>query len=406
MQEIPSLGVPPSSDGVTEIASPCAAAALPNRAEAATIAAPPPSRFATYFAIALIVIAIVYGFLAGFRTVHDYDMGWQLATGRWVLEHHRIPSTDVFSYTARGQSWIYPVLAGIVLYTVDLLGGYSALSWLTALATAFTVFLLTRRRTMATALLAILAVPVIGERAIPRADLFTTVLFAATLYILWEYHRNGQGKLWLLPLITAAWVNLHWGFVAGLALCVAYVLLEVVALPFRPLRGLAKARLRKAWPWLVATLAATVLNPWGPRLFLELSGWGRGLASQQSAWIEEFTPMRLTWAAMQQALSWRQPESAIWWLLGAGLIATVIAVARRQFGSALLLAASLILAVERVRFQALFACVVVLVGGSVLSDAFAALEIDRERFGRTKIRFATALAVALGIGAVGLAGVR
>ena len=48
----------------------------------------------------LCLVALGYALLAGLRTVTDWDLGWQLATGRWVVQHHHIPSTDVFSYTA------------------------------------------------------------------------------------------------------------------------------------------------------------------------------------------------------------------------------------------------------------------------------------------------------------------
>jgi hypothetical protein len=58
---------------------------------------------------ARIVVALLYAVLAGLRTVNDVDLGWQLATGRWIVEHRQIPSTDVLSYTAAGKPWIYPI---------------------------------------------------------------------------------------------------------------------------------------------------------------------------------------------------------------------------------------------------------------------------------------------------------
>src|ERR1700740_830656 len=84
-------------------------------------------------------ITLLYAFLAGLHTLQDFDLGWQLATGRWVVQHRHIFSTDVFSYTANGQPWIYPVLSGIVFYLAFLVGGYSLLSWMGAMACAGTV---------------------------------------------------------------------------------------------------------------------------------------------------------------------------------------------------------------------------------------------------------------------------
>src|SRR5271157_3193906 len=79
-------------------------------------------------------IALIYAFVAGLRTVSDYDLGWQMATGRWVVQHHQIPRADVFSYTAQGEPWTYPVGAGLFFYAAYRLGGYALLSWITAAA--------------------------------------------------------------------------------------------------------------------------------------------------------------------------------------------------------------------------------------------------------------------------------
>lgn len=103
-------------------------------------ASPPKARH--YVAQALIALALLYALLAGLRTVADFDLGWQLATGRFVVQYKQIPGTDVFSYTARGKEWIYPPFSGVLLYAVYSLGGFPALSWLSALACCATIALL------------------------------------------------------------------------------------------------------------------------------------------------------------------------------------------------------------------------------------------------------------------------
>jgi len=74
----------------------------------------PPS--ADWLRISLVAIALAYAFLAGLHTVADFDLGWQLATGRYILQHHLIPSTEVFSYTAHGNPWLYPPFSGVIFY--------------------------------------------------------------------------------------------------------------------------------------------------------------------------------------------------------------------------------------------------------------------------------------------------
>src|SRR5271166_3666140 len=87
---------------------------------------------------ALMALVLLYGVLAGLRTVTDPDTGWQLASGRYIVQHRHIPSTDVLSYTARDQEWIYPPLAELILYGLYALGGFVALSWLSSAACAAT----------------------------------------------------------------------------------------------------------------------------------------------------------------------------------------------------------------------------------------------------------------------------
>lgn len=322
------------------------------------------------------LVAFAYAFLAGLHTLQDFDLGWQLATGRWVVQHHQIFSADVFSYTAAGQPWIYPVLSGIVFYLAYQAGGYALLSTLGALACAGTVVLLLRRNSFITCILALVAVPLIANRTQPRAEMFSTVLFAAFLSLLWRHYRGGSLRLWLLPVLMALWVNLHLGFVAGLAICGGYALVEALDLTVSARREAVRARLKAAWPWLVATGLATLINPWGPKIYL-------ALARQQStqglhtAWIVEWENVRPSWASLRQALEWRDPQSSFWWLIAIALVSAGVATWRKQWGAAILLIVFAYFALQHVRLQALFACVAVVLGGAQLDGWLNDRVIDR-----------------------------
>jgi hypothetical protein len=223
----------------------------------------------------LAFLALLYAFLAGLRAVSDFDLGWQMATGRWVVQHHHVPSVDVFSYTALGHSFIYPVGAGLVFYAAYVAGGYTLISWIGALACTLTIALLLRKGSAVTAGIAILAVPLIALRTTPRADMFTVVLFAAFLLLLWENYTTGAASLWLLPLLMIAWVNLHPGFATGLGLVAAYVGIELLEALFRNARPAAFQRLRRALVWPLCLGPATLVNPWGWGIYQSLTArWG------------------------------------------------------------------------------------------------------------------------------------
>lgn len=332
------------------------------------------SNLERHVVLALMVLALLYAAVAGLRTVADPDLGWQLATGRYVVEHRQIPYTDVFSYTAEGQEWIYPPFSGVLFYGVYSLGGFAALSWLGVAASAGTLALLLRgagmstcRERIGTAALAVVAAPAIAVRTLPRANLFTTVLFAAFLSLLWQHYRRGRAPLWLLPPLMLAWVNLHLGFIAGLAALGAYVALELLELPFAERRAQARMRLRRGAPWLAATVAATLVNPWGPRIYAAIARQNR-IQQIHSDFVSEWVGLHLSGAVVSDALDWRNPWSAYWWLLAAVLLAFALSAWRKQPGIALLLGGAALFSFRHVRFHGLFAIVAVIVAGSALAQ--------------------------------------
>src|ERR1700761_6439844 len=125
----------------------------------------------------LATLVLVYALIAGLKTVVDFDLGWQMATGRYLLSHHAIPRTEVFSYTAHGVEWIYPVLSCILFYLFHQLGGYAAISWLCALSCVGCAAVLIYRRSLWAVVPVVLAVPVLASEIMPRASLFTMLLF-------------------------------------------------------------------------------------------------------------------------------------------------------------------------------------------------------------------------------------
>lgn len=319
----------------------------------------------------LSAIVLVYAFLAGLKTIAEFDLGWQLATGRWIVQHHQIPSTDGLSYTATGQPWIYPVGAELIFYALFLIGGYSLLSWTTAVACAGVTALLLRQKSWISFFLATLAVPVIASRVTARAEIFTVVLFATTLVLLLQQHESGKAKLWLLPLLMVAWVNLHPGFVAGLSLLVAYLLLEAIDLFWTERRTLALARLRLAWPWLAATVIATLVNPWGWRVF-QIVARQQAAMGAHSQMILEWAPIPLNWPHIVAGLS-SLDSDRFYALFCVVVVAVPVGLWRRQFGAAILLAAAAIPPLQHMRFSGLFSIIAVIIGSAVLAPVVEAV---------------------------------
>ncbi len=315
----------------------------------------------------LVALAGCYGLVAGLRTVSDPDVGWQIATGRWILHHRQIPSSDVLSHTVAGAAWIYPALSQVLLYLADSIGGFALLSWMAAVICVVTVLLIARRN-VTSAVLALLAVPIIAARTDARAEMFTEVLFAAFVVVLWAFHQSGRSRLWLLPPMMLLWVNLHLGFIAGLGMCAAYVGLELIDGRLRRGVGNPAERLRKAALPLAVAAVATVVNPWGPAIYASIYRQAHIMRIHRT-WITEWRSVRVTPATLAESLDWRDPHSAFWWLLLVAVAATVLALFRRRPVAAVVLAMAAYLALDERRLMGPFAIIIVVIGGDVIHEA-------------------------------------
>jgi tetratricopeptide (TPR) repeat protein len=332
-------------------------------------------------------IALVYAFLAGLATVGDPDLGWHLATGRWVAQHHHVFSTDVFSYTVPGAPAVYPPGGGLILYGLYLLGGFSLLSWLGALACLATVALLLRRGSAVTAAIAIVAVPFIAYRTVPRSELFAVVLFAAYLSLLWENYQTGRAPLWWLPLLMVVWVNVHVSFFSGLGLLVGFAGLEILELPFAgSRRDELLQRLKRETPWFLASAAATLINPWGWRLYPAILQFTK---SVHARYINEWASVHWNWADALTSFSPRNTSDMFHVLCLITVLAMIAAVLQYRAGAAILLVGAAYEASRHVRMLALASCIVVVVAGSVLSSAMPWIR-SRIANARTRSMLATA----------------
>ena len=330
--------------------------------------------------MALIFLVLFTSLCAGLHTVSDSDMGWHLATGRWVVAHRQVPRTDVLSFTSADTPWMYPPFAGVLFYMIYSAFGYAGLSWGCALACLAVVAYLVRRGDMASTVLALLAIGPIATRTAARADLFSTVFFALFWGELWAYQRERVSRLWLLPVIMLFWVNFHPGFIAGLAAIGAFLLIELSMLLFADERQAALSRLRRAWPWLASCGLATLVNPWGPNIFstaLNMVGANNSVQGKINGTfaIGEFMGVPISTHLFYQLIDLRHAQFGFTWLLLlAGALAGLF-VWKRQIGAGLVVLVALFAAVNHARYSALFAITIVTLGGGLLGNPSASQSV-------------------------------
>ena len=177
-----------------------------------------------------IAACFILVFLFAFRQNIDYDMGFHLRAGQWILQNHAFPQKDNFTFTAsqndyQDPHWLYQV-ACYLLYRA---GSYQAIGLVHLLLILVTFGLTFFRMRLAQAplwicvLLLLPAVIAVEIRFLDRPEIVSWVLLGLTLLVLdlrWNHNRN---FLYLLPLLQLLWVNIEGLFILGWIVMGAYL---------------------------------------------------------------------------------------------------------------------------------------------------------------------------------------
>ena len=265
----------------------------------------------------IIFIFLFWSVLAGplsNRPLADADIGWHIRTGELMVTTHSLPRTDPFSSTMQGQpwfawEWLYYILLGILHHAC----GLNGVVWLCALlVAAIFALLLSELLRRGTGLLLAVPLMLLAEAA-STIHLYARPHIVSWLFsLLWfvvldrwesweqcEYQGaasegalrirarlqacqngpelnapSGAGSLprwipWFFPASMLLWVNLHGGWLFGMALLGLYTFAAFVESmrardAFAAIRAAHRARaMAVAW---VASAMATLVNPFGWRL--------------------------------------------------------------------------------------------------------------------------------------------
>jgi hypothetical protein len=225
-----------------------------------------PSLDATWAALAVLVPVAV---TASVRT-QALDLAYQLRAGADTLGDLSIVRSDTFTYTVHGEAWLNQQWgAQVLLAAVHPGGGWFGLALLRAVAVAVTVLLVYRscRASAVTAragAMLTLSGWFVGAVIVAqlRPQTFAVVLFALSMWSVTTRAR-APGRLWLVPLVTLVWVNVHGSFP------LVFVWLGLAALD-DVVGGRRSSAVRVAQMALVS-LGATLVNPYGARVWSYLA---------------------------------------------------------------------------------------------------------------------------------------
>ncbi len=256
--------------------------------------------------------------------LYDGDAGWHIRTGDYILNTHRIPTTDLFSFSKPDGAWYaWEWLTDVVFSLLHRAFGLKGIVLLAGvvipLAMTLLLFHMMRRGANIFVGLVVVMLGVGGSSVhyLARPHVFTLLFLAISMLILDRDRLQHSRLVWILVPLTALWTNMHGGFVAIIA-CTGLVTIG--------------SALASRWTHvfryglLTAGVAlASLLNPYGYQLHLHVFEYLRADWIRNA--VEEF-----------QSPSFRN-ENMLQFevLLFAGLLVTVSYARRKRWPEALLM---------------------------------------------------------------------
>src|ERR1700733_15352412 len=277
------------------------------------------------------VCLVAWGENGWISLLGDGDTGWHIRTGQYILQHHAVPTQDLFSFSRPGAPWFaWEWLTDVIYAALFGIGGLKAIvltagSMIALFATLILRYTLWRgANPLVAAVTTMLAVGASSMHFLARPHLFTLLLLPMCLWVVEADRRKNTRWLWALIPVAALWTNLHGGFVVFLA-C-----LGLRVLVFAIQAALARRIGESHWPQIrrySALLAgcslASLVNPYGVRLHVHIYEYLR--ADWIKNVVQEFeAPTFRTEAQLQLEV-----------LLLAGLITAGFLLRRRRFAEAL-----------------------------------------------------------------------
>jgi hypothetical protein len=218
----------------------------------------------------LYFLVLALPLFSALKVLPDPDFWWHLATGRWIHEHHSVPSLEPFSWVAAGRSWVaYSWLFELGLYQLYCYLGSATPTVYVGVFVFLVVYQLEAWITESSSkvsqvpVLLVLGVFSFVEIMTPRPWLISILFFIIEMRILFNAQKLKKPVfLWFLPLLFAFWANIHIQFIYGLLA----LFLNWIFLVFN--KNSRKIYKLKLLTWiLAASFLATFLNPYHYKIY-------------------------------------------------------------------------------------------------------------------------------------------
>ncbi len=169
------------------------------------------------FILAVIMLDVIFVL----KKIYDTDYFWHLRVGEFIFINKRIPVNDIYSWYGikHNLDWFsHEWLSELFLYTNYRLFGHIGNIVFVAIAMSLIILILyiTNKDNFFKNIyfsFAWFLLFIVGMNlwAVPRPQIFSFLLTTISMYILNKYRNEDTKAIWILPIISLLWVNLHGG---------------------------------------------------------------------------------------------------------------------------------------------------------------------------------------------------
>lgn len=211
------------------------------------------------------MVAGLVTFMFTHDVFNDGDTYWHLATGRWILEHGRVPLTDPFSYTMGGHPWqAHEWLADVFMYASYQAGGWNGLTLFFGLVAALGAGMLAWRVSRSLGGITLIGMLAFALSSTSQSLLIRPHALMLPILIFWTIQiMDARAKDKAPPIALAAlmivWANLHASYVFGFVVAGAFGLEALWETPKDQ-----KLKVFRQWALFgAASLLAILITPFG-----------------------------------------------------------------------------------------------------------------------------------------------
>jgi hypothetical protein len=219
----------------------------------------------------LLVILI---FKSGQVLLADGDTGYHIRTGEIILREWRVPTHDPFSFHAPALKWTaHEWLSEVIMAKIFQISGLTGIVLFFSILLALAHWLLYRslRARSANSIVLCVLVTVLATATSSSHWLARPHVFSLLFTVIWyhgldrfQYH-NDTRLFYYMPVLMLAWVNLHGGFIFGLAVLAIYLggncLYALTGIPSEQREHGSKAK--QLFFLFLGLLAICLINPRG-----------------------------------------------------------------------------------------------------------------------------------------------